>query len=83
MTPRVAHGNAQAIEEDPMEIDKDQVRVLCEIQGLSVPDDELDDIATRMSTWLAALAQIEAELGDEMNRVDPIPPLFPADDRDL
>ncbi|MEE4119476.1 MAG: hypothetical protein V2I65_10710 [Paracoccaceae bacterium] len=66
-----------------MEISKEQVRVLCEVQGLSVPEDELGDIATRMSTWLTALDQIEAELGEEMNRVDPIPPLFPADDRDL
>ncbi len=66
-----------------MEISKEQVRVLCEVQGLSVPEDELDDIATRMSTWLTALDQIEVELGEEMNRVDPIPPLFPADDRDL
>jgi hypothetical protein len=66
-----------------MEISKEQVRVLCQIQGLSVPEDELDDIATRMSTWLAALDQIEAELGDEMNEVDPLPPLFPADDRDF
>lgn len=66
-----------------MEITREQVRVLCDVQGLRVPDDELDDIATRMSTWLTALGQIEDELGDEMNRVDPIPPLFPAEDRDF
>jgi len=48
-----------------------------------VPDEELEDVATRMSTWLSVLEEMEAELGDEMNKVDPIPPLFPADDRDL
>ena len=73
----------QVREEIGVEISKEQVRVLCQVQGLEVPDDELVDIATRMSTWLTALDQIEVELGEEMNGVDPIPPLFPAEDRDL
>ena len=60
-----------------MNITKEQVRVLSEMQGLSVPDDELDAIATRMSIWMTAFEQIEDELGDEMNRTDPIPPVLP------
>lgn len=60
-----------------MDITKDQVRVMCELQNLAVPDEDLGDIAARMSLWMTAFEQIEAELGDEMNKVDPIPPVYP------
>jgi Asp-tRNA(Asn)/Glu-tRNA(Gln) amidotransferase C subunit len=63
-----------------MELSKQQVKVLTEVQGLTIPDEELDNIATRLSTWLTAMEQIEAELGDEMNLVDPIPPVFPREE---
>lgn len=63
-----------------MELSKAQVKVLTEIQGLTIPDEELDNIATRLSTWLTAMEQIEAELGEEMNQVDPIPPVFPREE---
>lgn len=58
-----------------MEITREQVRVLCTMQGLTIPDEEIDDVATRMSTWLSAMEQIEQELGDQMNAVDPLPPI--------
>ena len=60
-----------------MEVSKEQVRVLSEMQGLCVPDDELEQVATRMSIWLTAFEQIEEELGEQMNKVDPIPPVLP------
>jgi hypothetical protein len=59
------------------EITVTQVRTMLEFQGLRVPDDELNNVAIRLSTWLAALAEIEAVLGDRMNEVDPIPPVYP------
>jgi hypothetical protein len=60
-----------------MDITKDQVRVMCELQNLTVPDEDHADIAARMSLWMTAFEQIEAELGEEMNKVDPIPPVYP------
>lgn len=65
-----------------MNVTPDQVRILCEMQGLAVPDDEIENIATRLSTWLTAMEQVEAELGDQLNSLDPIPPVFPKEDFD-
>jgi hypothetical protein len=59
------------------EITADQVRTMLEVQGLRIPEDELKNVAIRLSTWLAALSEIEAVLGDRMNDVDPIPPVYP------
>ncbi len=60
-----------------MDITKEQVRAMCELQNLTVPDEDLDSIAARMSLWMTAFEQVEAELGEEMNKVDPIPPVYP------
>jgi hypothetical protein len=63
-----------------MRITKDQARVLLEVQGLELPDADIDEVALRLSTWLTALEQIEAELGEAMNAVDPIPPVYPREE---
>ncbi|MCE8024370.1 MULTISPECIES: hypothetical protein [Halomonadaceae] len=63
-----------------MNLSIEQVKVMAQLQGLTIPDDELSNIATRLSTWLTAMEQIEAELGDQMNAVDPIPPVFPREE---
>lgn len=60
-----------------MRITKDQASLLLAVQGLELPDGDLDEVALRLSTWLTALEQIEAELGTAMNAVDPIPPVYP------
>jgi hypothetical protein len=62
------------------EVTTDQVRTMLEVQGLRIPEDELKNVAIRFSTWLAALAEIEAVLGDRMNEVDPIPPVYPQEE---
>ncbi len=63
-----------------MELNVEQIRVLSELQGLKLPAEELDNIAIRLSTWLTAMEQIEIEMGDQMNTVDPIPPVFPREE---
>lgn len=52
------------------------VRAMADAQGLTIPEDELVNIRIRLTTWMAAMDQIEAELGPLMNTVDPIPPIF-------
>lgn len=60
-----------------MIVDETGVRVLLKLQALEVPEGDLPEIALRLSTWLSALEEIEAELGDAMDEVDPIPPVYP------
>lgn len=60
-----------------MKVTSDTVRALLALQELEVPEDELDNITTRLATWLEAMDAVEAELGPLLNQVDPIPPVFP------
>jgi hypothetical protein len=63
-----------------MIVSKELVKSLCEMQGLKVPDAELDNVAIRLSTWMSAMEQIEADMGSLIQTVDPIPPVFPKED---
>lgn len=59
-----------------MEITKEQVRVMSAIRGFEIPEGEIEQVAARMSLWLTAFEQVEAELGAEMDETDPIPPVL-------
>lgn len=63
-----------------MIVSKDLVMSLCEMQGLRVPESEMENVAIRLSTWMSAMEQIEADMGDLIQTVDPIPPVFPKED---
>ena len=58
-----------------MKISINYVRAMAEAQGLTIPDDEQENIRRRLTTWMAAMDEVEAELGDAMSEVDPIPPV--------
>ncbi len=58
-----------------MKLGKDQIQTLIELQGLHVPSEEIENIAIRLSTWLTAMEQIEAEIGHLINQEEPIPPI--------
>ena len=63
-----------------MELDGERVRSMAQLIGLDIPEAELVPIAIRLSELLAAMDEIEHELGAEMDRVDPVPPVFPRED---
>jgi hypothetical protein len=63
-----------------MDVTKDQLRMLTGLQGLKVPEEDLESIEIRLSTWLTAMEEIEAELGPEINKAEPIPPVFPREE---
>ena len=63
-----------------MKLTRDQVKVLAATVGLEIPDKDLDNVTIRVASLLAAMEQIEAELGEEMNLVEPLPPVFPRED---
>ena len=54
-----------------------QLREMAGLLGLSIPDSDIENVRLRLSTLLAALEEIERALGAEMNRVDPVPPVYP------
>ena len=63
-----------------MKVSIDDVRAMARVQNLNIPENELDNVATRLSTWLTAMEQIEGELGEKMHYTDPIPPVFPREE---
>lgn len=63
-----------------MQVTTDQARAMLQMQKLAPPESDIEEIALRLSTWLTALEEIEAELGEAMNGVDPIPPVFPREE---
>ena len=63
-----------------MQINREQVRLLTQMQGIQVPENELDSIAIRLTTWLSALDEIEKEIGPQINTAEPIPPVYPREE---
>ena len=63
-----------------MNLTRDQVKLLATTVGLEIPDKDLDNVTIRVASLLSAMEQIEVELGEEMNSVEPLPPVFPRED---
>lgn len=45
--------------------------------GLNIPDEDSAEVGLRFDALVKAMADIEADLGTEMDKVDPIPPVYP------
>ena len=63
-----------------MKLSRDQVKALAATVDLQIPERDLDNVTIRVSALLSAMENIEAELGDAMNAVEPLPPVFPRED---
>jgi hypothetical protein len=63
-----------------MELDSARVRAMGELIGLDIPESDLEAITIRLGELLSTMDEIEHELGAEMDRVDPVPPVFPRED---
>ena len=63
-----------------MKLTRDQVKLLAAAVDLRIPDEDLDNVTIRVSALLSAMDQIEVELGEEMNHLEPVPPVFPRED---
>ena len=63
-----------------MELTIDDVRNLAKTINLDIPEDDLNTVALRLSSALSLMELIEAEMGKEMDKVDPIPPVYPREE---
>jgi len=63
-----------------MDLTKEDIRNLARTINLDIPEKDLNTVALRLSSLLTTMEEVEAELGEEMDRVDPIPPVFPRED---
>lgn len=61
-----------------MKFTKDDIRTMARAVNLEVTDEsDLDVMAIRLSSLLEVMETIEQEIGEEMNKIDPIPPVYP------
>jgi Asp-tRNA(Asn)/Glu-tRNA(Gln) amidotransferase C subunit len=63
-----------------MELSMEDIRNLAKTIDLNIPDEDLNTVALRLSSLLSLMDQIEKDLGDEMDKVDPIPPVYPREE---
>ena len=59
-----------------MELDKDQLVAMAKAVSLEIPDGDLENVRLRLSALLSEMETIERELGAEMDKVDPLPPVY-------
>ena len=60
-----------------MELTREQLVSMASAIGLDIPAADLENVRLRLSTLLAAMEGIEQELGSEMDRTEPVPPVYP------
>jgi len=61
-----------------MKFTKDDIRTMARAVNLEVTDEsDLEVMAIRLSSLLEVMETIEQEIGEEMNNIDPIPPVYP------
>ena len=63
-----------------MDITKDQLIAMAHAISLDIPEQDIENVRLRVSTLLTEMEGIERELGAEMDKVEPVPPVFPLED---
>ena len=64
-----------------MELTREQVRAMADAIRLEIPEADLNNVVLRLSAALTAMEGIERELGPEMDKVEPVPPVYPNDEQ--
>ena len=60
-----------------MQITTQQLREMARAVNLDIPEADVENVRLRLSTLLSAMEAIERELGAEMDRTEPVPPVYP------
>lgn len=62
-----------------MDISSEQLKALASAIGLEIPERDAENVRLRLSALLTEMEGIERELGVEMDKIDPVPPVYPRD----
>jgi hypothetical protein len=60
-----------------MQLTTQQLREMARAVSLDIPEADIENVRLRLSTLLTAMEEIERELGAEMDRTEPVPPVYP------
>jgi hypothetical protein len=59
-----------------MEFSREDIEAMARAVSLEIPEADVDNVRLRLSALLTEMEAIERELGAEMDKVDPVPPVF-------
>ena len=59
-----------------MELTREQLVAMARAVSLEIPEADLENVRLRLSALLSEMEAIERELGAEMDKVDPAPPIY-------
>ena len=59
-----------------MELTRADIEAMARAVSLEIPEADIDNVRLRLSALLTEMEAIERELGAEMDKVDPVPPVF-------
>lgn len=60
-----------------MELTAEQVRAMAQAVNLDIPEADFNNVMLRLSALLVEMDKIERELGAEMDKTEPVPPVYP------
>lgn len=60
-----------------MELTAEQVRAMAQAVNLDIPEADFNSVMLRLSALLVEMDKIERELGAEMDKTEPVPPVYP------
>jgi hypothetical protein len=63
-----------------MDITKEQLIAMAKAVSLDIPEHDIENVRLRLSSLLTEMEGIERELGAEMDKVEPVPPVYPRED---
>ena len=58
-----------------MELTREQLVAMAHAISLDIPEADVENVRLRLSTLLTEMEAIERELGAEMDKVEPMPPV--------
>ena len=64
-----------------MELTREEIVAMAKAVSLEIPESDLENVRLRLSALLTEMEAIESELGVEMDKVDPVPPVFEKPDQ--
>jgi hypothetical protein len=63
-----------------IEITKEQLIAMAKAISLEIALSDVENVRVRLSTLLTEMEGIERELGPEMDKVEPVPPVYPREE---
>jgi hypothetical protein len=63
-----------------VDITKEQLVAMAKAVSLEIPERDIENVRLRLSTLLTEMEGIERELGAQMDKVEPVPPVYPREE---